>query len=181
MEYEEDDDDEKVCECDHRRWWGDRLRRLENLGQLTAIPKRRRYRQNRPCEFRHGIWTAARTTTTVVVIKIYLYQEPGETKLDYDSEPLPSLINECAFWFQDVEDGVADDETKEGENDGDDPGDGEDDSGVEEDTLWEIVGNKTEQKRTVIKELLYSSSRHEDNELKERKANDPAWAGRKWA
>jgi hypothetical protein len=37
------------------------------------------------------------------------------------------------------------------------------------------VGNKTEQKRTVIKELLYSSSRHEDNELKERKANDPAW------
>ncbi len=54
MGYEEDDDEEKICECDHRRWWGNRLRRLENLGQLTAIPRRRSYRQNLPCECRHG-------------------------------------------------------------------------------------------------------------------------------
>jgi hypothetical protein len=37
------------------------------------------------------------------------------------------------------------------------------------------MGNKT-----VIKELLYSSSRHEDNELRKGKADDLAWAGRKW-
>jgi hypothetical protein len=42
------------------------------------------------------------------------------------------------------------------------------------------VGNKTEQKKTVIKEFLFSRSRHEENELKEGKADDLAWAGRKW-
>jgi hypothetical protein len=31
-----------------------------------------------------------------------------------------------------------------------------------------------------IKELLYSSNRHEDNELKKGKADDLALAGRKW-